>query len=110
MEFAKAKFSKDRFIKGSISTLPEQFSTKWEIKQDWEWEEFHESMEVCRTRNKICDCANHASQEDDENQIYRAMLQSEMFNMGSNSSVTSDIGFSSDVQSYSNNRYSEIYK
>jgi hypothetical protein len=46
MEFAKAKFSKDRFIKGSISSLPEQFSTKWEIKQDCECEEFHESFEV----------------------------------------------------------------
>lgn len=31
MEFAKAREFKDRFIKGSISSLQEEFNTKWEI-------------------------------------------------------------------------------
>ena len=34
MEFAKIKPARDRFIKGSISALPERFSTKWEITDD----------------------------------------------------------------------------
>lgn len=31
MESVKAREFKDRFIKGSISTLQEEFNTKWEI-------------------------------------------------------------------------------
>lgn len=61
MEFAKCSTKKDRFIKSSSSNISDHFNTKWEISQELE------SMDY-----------SSIASEEDENKVYRAMLQSEV--------------------------------
>jgi hypothetical protein len=46
METVRTKEFKDRFIKGSISDLPEHFNTKWEINDTSNQEEYTSSPEI----------------------------------------------------------------
>lgn len=113
MEFAKAKEVKDRFIKSSISSLPEHFNTKWEITDELEYECCHNTTQMNQSgvkMNRACNCINHTSTEDDENRIYRAMLQSEVLNVDIDHSMSDTASYSSFYDPYSMMRYSETSK
>lgn len=111
MESAKVSECKDRFIKGSISNLPEHFTAKWEMDNDCDCFMYDEqdSMGLDKpSRNKTCHCNAQLSTEDDENKIYRAMLQSEVLQMGTNKPMYKDSELTRGVNPYSLIKYSSM--
>lgn len=60
------------------------------------------------TGNKTCQCVNRSSNEDDENRIYRAMLQSEVLDMDTEPSGLESLSYASYHDSHSLVKYSEM--
>lgn len=110
MEFAKVSQNKDRFIKGSISSLPERFRTKWEITDDHYCtckQDLDSEMLPGAQISRVCHWRSPSNSEDDENHVYRALLQSEVLDIDPDWPMTD---MSSSRQKYSFLKYSELLK
>jgi WD40 repeat protein len=112
MEFAKKNQNRDRFIKTSIASLPERFKTKWEITDDIDWDCFEDVANLppnIQSKRKW-HWIGSAAPEDDENKVYRAMLQSEYLDINNDSLLTEDITNAGTTDYFSMMKYSELMR
>jgi WD40 repeat protein len=112
MEFAKKRQVKDRFIKTSIASLPERFKTKWEITDDIDWDCFEDvaNLPPNMQRKREWHWTGTATPEDDENKVYRAMLQSEYLDINNDPLLTDDITNAGGSDYFSMMKYSELMR
>ena len=106
METYKAK--RDRFIMGKLDKMNEVYGIKWEMQEQLACDEWC-NYEWNRT-SKTWQWISHASGEDDENKVYRAMLQSEVLDVGTKESIIDEDMLTKEFDPYSLMKYSGEYK